>query len=141
MDIQIVTIIVMLASATISLILACSKNNKCQKEGERPFIWGYFQGYVSIFLAILNYIIIIGLTIVNKLDGELISLGIFVTVHAILGYLVLKRNRWAFLIKTVITMNLFMWVINGIYIHNRWYEMAAFEVPVEVISNKPENST
>ena len=34
--------------------------------------------------------------------------------------MILKFNKYAFLVATVLTINPLLWIINGIYLKNRW---------------------
>lgn len=52
---------------------------------------------------------------------ETIALAIiFVAINSILLVWVLKFNKYAFLIVTIISLNPIIWIINGIYLKNRW---------------------
>ena len=46
-------------------------------------------------------------------------------VIGILGVLVIKRSRVAFLFLTILSLNPIGWIINGIYLNRRWQELAA----------------
>lgn len=133
-----ITIIALIIILIISLILATSKNKKCQKQGERPFVWGYLQGYASIITAIIALSISVLFLAMGIVDGEMWAYATYAAIMGILGYFVIKRNRWAFVIKTFIGGNLILWVINGIYIYNRWHEMAAITPKVEVLSDETD---
>jgi len=43
-----------------------------------------------------------------------------VLVNSILCILILMYNKYAFLIATIISLNPLLWIINGIYLKNRW---------------------
>ncbi len=43
-----------------------------------------------------------------------------VAVNTILMVLVLKFNKYAFLIATILSLNPIVWIVNGIYLKNRW---------------------
>lgn len=138
MDSPEITIISVIIIFIISFMMAKSKNSKCQKQGEMPFVWGYFQGYVSIIAALVALGVNLLFLAVGIFDGEMWAYTTYALIMGFLGYLVIKRNRWVFIIKTFLGGNLIIWIINGIYIYNRWHEMAAITPEIEVISNDPE---
>jgi len=46
-----------------------------------------------------------------------------IVINNFLGYLIYSRyNKYAFLISTIISLNPWYWIINGIYLNNRWNE-------------------
>ena len=52
---------------------------------------------------------------------ELIGLAvIFIAVNSVLMIMVLKFNKYAFLIATILSLNPLLWIINGIYLKRRW---------------------
>jgi ribosomal protein L37E len=67
----------------------------------------------------------LGLTI-----GNLYTLGtlkgltelaiVLIVINTALMIFVLKYNKYAFLIATVLSLNPLLWIINGIYLKNRW---------------------
>ena len=50
---------------------------------------------------------------------EIWTLIIFI-LNTALGVMILKLNKYAFLIMTVLSLNPIVWIINGIYLKNRW---------------------
>ncbi len=47
-------------------------------------------------------------------------LFISLLINTILMIMVLKYNKYAFLIATILSLNPLLWIINGIYLKNRW---------------------
>ncbi|NGP53587.1 hypothetical protein [Thioalkalivibrio sp. XN8] len=45
---------------------------------------------------------------------------ILVGLNTVLMVLVLRYNKYAFLIATVLTLNPIVWLINGVYLKRRW---------------------
>ena len=45
---------------------------------------------------------------------------IFVIINTILMIFILKFNKYAFLIATILSINPLLWIINGVYLKNRW---------------------
>lgn len=94
------------------------KCNSC-----KPFAWGYFQAYTSILGSVM-YIGYLIFTNNNFTDVTLILIAIF-SVYFVFGIFASMRHRMAFVILTILSVNPLLWLINGIYIKNRWPELAA----------------
>lgn len=68
--------------------------------------------------------------LLNLILGNLVLLGLFhdaivfalfsVAIHTALMIFVLRLSKVAFLISTIISLNPLWWIINGIYLKNRW---------------------
>lgn len=67
----------------------------------------------------------LGLTLGNiflfiQLDNH-IGIAIFsIIINSIMMIMILKFNKYAFLIATILSLNPIIWIINGIYLKNRW---------------------
>ncbi len=73
--------------------------------------WNTWAILVAISSCIL-FIVTIGLKEILIPTISLLSL--------ICSVLVMKMNKYAFLISTLITLNPLIWLINGVYLKNRW---------------------
>lgn len=67
----------------------------------------------------------LGLTLSNLyMFGELseqVGLAVVLIIaNTALMIMILKFNKYAFLIATIISLNPLLWIINGIYLKNRW---------------------
>jgi hypothetical protein len=49
---------------------------------------------------------------------------VFFGLHAVAGWFIIKRKPWAWVVGTVFSFNIFLWVINYAYGRNRWREFA-----------------
>jgi len=79
---------------------------------ELGFTWWTLWAWLGLTLG--------NLLVFAKLEGAIeIAWGI-VIVNSILCILMLQFNKYAFLIATVISLNPLIWIINGIYLKNRW---------------------
>lgn len=91
----------------------------------KSYIWGYFFGLVSV-LAAASLITLIPFVLFFE-EQSLVDLRLFqiviVLLIAIPNFFILKRHRWAWIVATLVTCNPVFWVINGIYVKNRWIEM------------------
>ena len=86
----------------------------------KPYTWGYYSGWISMILGGE----LIAISLFNFSVGEtdvvmLLFMGVGVMA---LGYGVIKRNAIAWILLIIISFNPICWVINGIYLKNRWSE-------------------
>jgi len=95
----------------------------------KSFKWGYWNGHLlsatSGFLGVSFLLAVLGLLLVNgtfSLKGLLIVLAL--CPFFVLGVSIELRNRWAWIVWTIVSLNPILWVVNGIYIKNRWKEIA-----------------
>jgi GYF domain 2 len=86
----------------------------------RPFKWGYFNGIVAAVWLPFSLMAFYGSTTDNEYLASFVLM-----VIGILGVLVIKRSRVAFLFLTILSLNPIGWIINGIYLNRRWQELAA----------------
>jgi hypothetical protein len=113
---------------TLSLIFACPVSlilgekwaNK--NPDKRPFKWGYFQGLCS-FIGFVTAAIAFKSLIDNKNDGIMQFFCLHGIVSGISGIFMLQRNRWWWIPGILFSLNPLYWIINGMYLLNRWGEM------------------
>lgn len=93
----------------------------------RPFMWGYFVSLTGMLNAVFNlWLLLWPLTLmdspnIHEVPHPELLLAIPV---GFVYYLMFKRNRIAWIIGTIMTMNPIVWVINSIYLKHRWKEMS-----------------
>lgn len=80
----------------------------------------------------------LGLTLGNLLVlGQLhnmIGLALFlIVINSVLMIMILRFNKYAFLVATIISLNPILWIVNGIYLKRRWQHPK-----VNIASSKPE---
>lgn len=87
--------------------------------------WGYYCGCTGTFsysvFAIFQFLDALGSYGSHSKMLFLFSLAFAVASIVHVG--IIKRNKWAFVLGTVLSLNPLLWVINGIYIKNRWSEL------------------
>jgi len=76
------------------------------------FQWWIIWAWINLVVG--------NLYMIFELHLSLLLTIFFVAVNTILMIFVLKYNKYAFLIATVLSLNLLLWIINGIYLKNRW---------------------
>jgi hypothetical protein len=96
-----------------------------QKDRNVSFIWWKFQAYTGflycVFVLVLAFII--SPSKYNFYNTSFITLSISILLGcAAYCWSIVKYNRWAFIIGTLITWNPFIWMINFFYMKNRWNE-------------------
>jgi hypothetical protein len=83
------------------------------------FGWWALQGWASLIVGTLVCL------------GQLSDLGGFavllVVLNLALSVMILRYSKTAFVIATVLSINPILWVINGIYVRNRWNDPRVLE--------------
>ncbi len=83
------------------------------------YAWWTFQGWASLIVGTLICL------------GQLKGLGAFAVVLAAvnigLSVMVIRFSKTAFVIVTVLSINPILWIINGIYLKNRWRDPRVLE--------------
>lgn len=113
----------------------------------RPFMWGYYNALSTFLLPLL----VLGKAVEYNLDktSTQILLTVLTIIYYSLAILTLRRSRLAFLLLTIISINPILWIINGIYLKNRWIELSkkqnlvdisATDFSTESLKNNAENN-
>jgi hypothetical protein len=77
------------------------------------FTWWKAWGWLGLIVG--------SLSIFSLANTGLDEFLIFILIlNAVLMIMILKLNKYAFLIATVLSLNPIIWIINGIYLKNRW---------------------
>ena len=101
-----------------SFIQESKKHDKDNISFEWWLIWAWLGLIPGNLLVLIELKDAIGLAI------------ILIIFNSVLMILILKYNKYAFLIATVLTINPIIWIINGIYIKNRWRHPKVNNSPV-----------
>ena len=81
------------------------------------FAWGYFLSLAVLIAGVIS----LWLAFTDSNDrGVSIAWGV---TAWLLGAMLYRRNRWVWLAFVIIQLNPGSWIINGIYLKNRWAEM------------------
>jgi len=117
---------VVIACALVAAGLANSWDKKLHEKSPdvMPFKWGYFvawmgiiTGVVMAFLSFRNQALWY-----RKSDVDLVW-GVICLGYAWIHYFMLQRHRLAWVVGVILHFNPVAWIINAIYIKNRWSEM------------------
>jgi len=128
----------MIICLLISVPAAFSMNDSLHKKYPevKPYAWGYYIGCMGTLswsaVGILQFIA------ASKTYGSrsdtFIALGIIFLISAVAHFFIIKRNKWAWIVGIIMQLNPILWIINGIYLKNRWAEMGG--LPIEGVSRK-----
>ncbi len=117
---------------------------KKREPSSKPFKWGFYVGVSAKRLGIFYTIILLlgGLGMMIGVGADLsegnnemavvwavsgvvyLLVGIYSGFVAVAGHFVIKRKKWALIVMTVLSGPI-GWLINGIYISNRWDEFGS----------------
>ena len=89
----------------------------------KPFVWGYYNALGCFIAPIYGLGAITGKNPTMDASSKWQILFVLLIIFAPLGVLALKRNRWAFVVITALSINPIVWLINGFYLKNRWREL------------------
>ena len=93
--------------------------------GFQPYKWGYYNGWMGILVSGFYAIVYI----INASDSygsrsnDYLSLGLLFVAIATVSAGFVFRNKWWCIAAIVVQFNPLLWIINGIYIRNRWDEL------------------
>ena len=90
----------------------------------KSYTWGYFQGVGFIFYGVIGFLVNFLILFLNDNTEAtilLISSLSLSTFAVFLGYFVCQKEKWAFVIITILSLNPISWLINYLYITRRPY--------------------
>lgn len=118
------TILFAILMIPVSLVLEW-RRRKRDPSGLR-FAWGYWQGLTASSGIIITLLFLLG-DAPHSEEGYL--LAIFFFSLGLVGVFMLKRQKWAWIIGTILTFNPLMWIINWFYIRKRWTQTLRRRLP------------
>lgn len=89
------------------------------EQEQMGFAWWTFQGWASLIVGTL-----ICLGQLKNFEGFAVVLA---AVNIGLSVMIIRFSKTAFVIMTVLSINPILWIINGIYIKNRWRDPRVLE--------------
>jgi len=104
-----------LRSRGVSTETAANIKIETQYKKDIGFQWWVVWAWLGLTLG--NLYVLITLREIRELIGLAV---IFIAVNSVLMIMVLKFNKYAFLIATILSLNPLLWIINGIYLKRRW---------------------
>lgn len=85
------------------------KNNENKEVG---FTWWKIWAWLGLTIG--------NLYILSVMQNAPTLAIVLLIINNVLNILILRYNKYAFLIATIICLNPILWVINGVYLKNRW---------------------
>ena len=120
-------LIIILIVALPAILLALWRDKKLHEQNPNAtgFVWGYFNGFGLFLFAIVLLLLLVFTMLSGEIPaGEALGFSFFVIVFCLVpGIFILRRHRWAWIFYTVCSVNPVLWIINGVYIKNRWNEL------------------
>lgn len=112
----------------LALIFACpasliwGEKRATKNPDKLPFKWGYFQGLCHI-IGFATAAMALNSLVNDKNDALLQFICLHGFISGITGIFMLRRNRWWWITGILFSLNPLYWIVNGIYLSNRWEEM------------------
>lgn len=78
---------------------------------EVGFTWWTVWGWINLLTGSAMVVAI-------ESDGALMLVALAINVA--LSVMILRMNKYAFLVATILSANPILWVINGLYLKRRW---------------------
>lgn len=97
---------------------------KKKQPSAKPYAWGYFHGVGGLVAGILFSLLFFYLASVSYGANVpmFIAYGIWALATAVFSYLIIRRNKWGWIVGTIISANPVLWIINAFYAKRRWSE-------------------
>lgn len=97
------------------------------------FRWWKIYGWLGLVVGV-PYSIVMGFSS-HSLSGLFFLLAI---LTGFISVFILQYNRAAFLWATILSLNPLLWIINGVYLKNRWNHPAVLEGSLKIKESVPE---
>lgn len=131
---------------TVSYTLSYTFNNtlKNQHPTYWPYRWGYFNGCIRLSWAPLTLVfpfvlVSYGNDVEALLGGGMVSS--WAGLQSMVGYSMIKRRRWAWVVGTIASFSPVGWIVNSIYTFNRWGEFRESNLPKPPIIDSNANNS
>ena len=113
---ELISLMLFIVGPLVGMFFLNNRHRRMRPEC-RDFRWGY----LNALCAIIHQPIAIGIMFVNTNHSQIAWIIAF-CIYMPLGILTLRRNKWGYVLLTIISFNPLLWIINYIYISNRWKE-------------------
>lgn len=116
--------------SSIFAAFALEKRLKARIPTARPYRWGFYVGSMGLACAPLALFCGAAMIVAGRNErwvtfGECLAFTVFFALHAICGWFIVRRTRWAWVVGSLLSCNIFVWVINYVYGRNRWVEFGS----------------
>lgn len=124
MDTEYLIMIIVCVVVTLPIAYSLNKRFKTENPDKLGYMWGFIQGTAPIVMSAILSVLFIVVHYNQMYTSETVTIMMGVAfLRAAVAFGVIKRYRWIFIIHTILSLNIFLWIINGLYIKNRWKEM------------------
>lgn len=91
----------------------------------QPYKWGYYNGWMGVLVSIIYAVIFFigSAASYGESSHDYVGFGLLFMCLAVVSAGFILRNRWWIIASIVVQFNPILWIINGIYLKNRWHEM------------------
>ena len=126
LTVALIVLIVLILVHMVIYYIALTMNNKhlLRHPEYKSYVWGYFTGVVTIVWGIILFIVCLSRLFLNVYIGPInttLFYLAFLIFYTALGYFVCSKEKWAFIILTILWINPIIWVTNYFYIKRRPY--------------------
>src|SRR5277367_2006155 len=130
-DINTIFDLYLFVAIIVCIFVAINLEKRLKKRipATRPYRWGFYVGSMGVACAPLALLMAVVMLIAG-LNGRWEAVGLclictaFFALHTVCGWFIIQRKRWAWVVGTIFSLNIFTWIINYIYGRNRWAEFA-----------------
>jgi hypothetical protein len=103
------------------------KRLKARTPATRPYRWGFYFGCMGVACVPLVPIFALGAWGAGTKGqfgecGEFLFYLAWSVIGAVSGWFVIQRKRWAWVVCTIFSCNIILWIPNYIYGRKRWGE-------------------
>ena len=112
-------------AVSIPLALSFEKKLKDRLPNTKPYKWGFYMGCMGVASAPIA-LLFLWAALENPSDPVMPFLFfLWAAGLTTTGYFIIKRQKWAWIIGTILQFNIVSWIVNGVYQKNRWAEFDA----------------
>src|ERR1035437_1896021 len=112
---------------SICIASSLEKRLKARPPATRPYQWGFYTGCMGVACGPLAVLTTLGMAVAGingrwETFGLFLALTMWLALSAVSGWFIIQRKRWAWVLGTILSCNILVWIINYIYGRNRWGE-------------------
>jgi hypothetical protein len=103
-------------------------------EKDPGFVWWHIWGWLGLLVGV-PLLVMVGLS-ADRFNGWYLG---WAAINGFVHIFVLQFSRSAFLFSTIASLNPLVWIINGIYLRNRWrHPRVLAGSGIDALASKPE---
>jgi hypothetical protein len=96
-----------------------------------PYKWGYYNGWMALLMSAVYVVIFFesAADAYGRTADNYVSSGVMFIILGVISAGFIFRNKWWTIASIIVQFNPLLWIINGVYLKNRWNEMGGNNVP------------